>query len=314
MSAPLHIRYRPKYLEDIVGNKETVSMVSAILERDLDRIPHTWLFTGSTGTGKTTIARIIKEELGCSDADYHEQNSSDTRGIDTIRETQTRSKFAPVDGKVKVYLFDEVHNWTGAAAEAALKMLEDAPDNVFFLLCTTNPEKLKKTLKSRCTNIKMSTLNSRDMKKLLENIASVEEVGIAPPVLKAIIAASDGSPREAVKLLDSVLGINNNEDAIKAIESSSVSESTVIDLCRALVKGESWRVVSNILKGLDVDAEQVRRAILGYFTKVLLDNDNTLIAQLMECFEEPYFNTGKAGLVLSCYQAGNVYAENSVPF
>lgn len=303
MSSPLHIKHRPSYLDEIIGNKETVSMIKSILNRELNEMPHAFLFTGPAGCGKTTIGRIIKCELGCSTADYHEFNSSDTRGIDTIREIQQRSKFAPVNGDVKVYLLDEVHQITGPAQEAMLKMLEDAPENVFFLLCTTNPEKLRKTLKSRCTTVQMSSLNSRDMTKLLTSIAETEEIEVSPEIIKAIIANADGSPREAVKLLDSIIDIDDDAEAIKAVETATVSESTVIELCRALIKKGAWKDIAKILRGLDDDPESVRRAILGYFMKVLLDTGNTPVAEILEAFEDPLYNTGKPGLVMACYQA-----------
>jgi len=278
----------------------------------LDKIPHAFLIQGSSGTGKTTVGRIIKAELGCSEADYHEFNSSDTRGIDTIREIQQRSKFAPIDGAVKVYLLDEIHMATGPSQEASLKMLEDTPDNVFFILCTTNPEKLRKALKSRCTTIQMSPLNSRDMATLLNSILKTEKVPKSPELIKAIIANSDGSPREAVKLLDSIIDIDNDTDAIKAIETASVSESTVIELCRALLKENTWKDTAKILRGLDEDPESIRRAILKYFMKVLLDTGNLPIAEIMEAFEEPLYNTGKPGLVMACYQASLI--DTNIPF
>lgn len=313
MSSPLHIKHRPKYLEDIFGNKETVSMISSILGREtLDLIPHAFLFQGPAGTGKTTIARIIRDELGCSNLDYHEFNASDTRGIDTIRNIQSKSRLAPVDGDVKVYLLDELHQITGPAQEAALKLLEDAPNNVFFLLCTTNPEKLKKTLKSRCTIVQMSSLNSRDMTKLLDSVAEKEEINLSAEVKKAIIDNSEGCPRIAVKLLDSIIDMESDEDAIKAIESATVSEATTIELCRALLAGENWKIISDILKGIDEDPEGIRRKVLLYLSKVLLDNGNLSVAQTMECFEEPFYNTGKPGLVMACFQAISI--DNEIPF
>lgn len=303
MSNTLPLKYRPNFLEDIFGNRETVKMVSTILDRDLDKIPHSWLFTGPSGCGKTTIARIVKEELGCSDLDYTEFNSSNDRGIETIRGLQQISKLAPTDGEVKVFLLDEVHQITGPAQEAMLKMLEDAPDNTFFLLATTNPEKLKASLKSRCTTIQMNPLNSKEMVNLIDIIAKAEKYGVTSDINKAIISASEGSPRTALKILDTILQIEDEEVAIKAIQNSTVNETGAIELCRAINKGESWKEIVDILKGLNEDPESIRRVCLGYFTKVLLDSGNMGAARRAECFVEPFYNTGKPGLILAAFEA-----------
>ena len=303
MSRPLQIKHRPEYLEDIFGNKETVEMVSNILGREINTIPHSWLITGPAGCGKTTIARIITEELGCSELDFHEYNSSDSRGIDFVRELQYTSKLAPSNGDVKVYLMDEVHQITSAAQEAMLKLLEDAPDNVFFLLATTNPEKLKKSLKSRCTIAQMNPVNSKDMDKLLDSIAIKEKDDLTADLKRTIISCSDGSPRVALKLFDSILEIEDEEVAIKAIQNSTVAETSIIELCRAILKGESWKEVAGVLKGLDEDPESIRRAVLGYFTKVLLNTGDLNTARILECFEGNFYDSGKAGLCLACFEA-----------
>jgi len=111
-SEALHFKWRPKTLEELAGNKESVAMVQGIMDREFESIPRTWLFLGESGTGKTTIARIIKTMLGCSDADFHEFNSANTRGIDTIREIANTSRLSAMKGTVKVYLLDEFINTT----------------------------------------------------------------------------------------------------------------------------------------------------------------------------------------------------------
>jgi len=109
MSEPLHIKYRPKKLEDVAGNKGAVATVKSLLERELIDMPHSWLFSGPSGTGKTTIARIVAHELGCSDIDFIEYNSGSMRGVDSIRDIEQKSKLSPMKGKVKVtYLMKSI--------------------------------------------------------------------------------------------------------------------------------------------------------------------------------------------------------------
>ena len=143
----LPIKYRPQYFDEVAGNKDAVAQCEAILKRSLATIPRSWLFTGPSGTGKTTLARILRYELDCSDADFHEFNTSNTRGIDTIREITSKARLSPMDGKIQVYLLDECHQLTKDAQNALLKALEDTPKHTFFMLCTTNPEKSRSYLR-----------------------------------------------------------------------------------------------------------------------------------------------------------------------
>ena len=306
MSDALHILYRPQELDEIAGNKGAVAAIESLLERDVKDIPHAWLFSGASGCGKTTLARIVADKLGCSDMDFYEYNSSSMRGIDTIRDIEQKCKLAPMAGKVKVYLLDEIHMLTTAAQEASLKILEDAPKNVFFFLATTNPEKLKKAMRTRCTDIVVKSLNSREIISLLKEICEAEEKEVDTEVLSKIAMSCDGSPREAVKMLDMVIDVAEKDMALEVIENTHVSEASVIELCRALLKKEQWKNIAKILNNLEADPEQVRRAALTYFSKVLLGNGELRIAEMLEQFESNYYDSGKAGLILSCFAANQI--------
>jgi DNA polymerase-3 subunit gamma/tau len=306
MSEPLHILYRPQELSEVAGNKGAITAIEALLERDIKDIPHAWLFSGGSGCGKTTLARIVADKLGCSDMDFYEYNSSSMRGIDTIRDIEQRSKLSPMNGKVKVYLLDEVHQLTSAAQDASLKILEDAPQNVFFFLATTNPEKLKKAIRTRCTDIAVKSLNSREIMGLLKEIVEAEEKEVDVEVIKKISMSCDGSPREAVKMLDMVIDTPEKDLALEVIENTHVSESSVIELCRMINKKDKWKNIAKVLDNLDADPEQTRRAILTYFYKVLLSNGSVTTAEILEHFEDNYFDSGKAGLALSCFAASQL--------
>lgn len=307
-SQALHHKHRPKTFDEVLGNKEGIAMSESLLSREFDAIPRSWLFVGESGTGKTTMIRIIKDMLGCSDADYHEYNSANTRGIDSIREIASNSRLSAMQGTVKVYLLDEFHQVTGPAMQAALKMLEDAPPSTFFFLGTTNPEKLPKAIKTRCTTIKMKTLPYKMISTYLGELAVKEGIEGYPPTLcTAIAKASQGSCREAVKILDQIIDIEDDDLAMSAIESSLGDESGIDELCRALLGNSKWSTVASILKTMDMDAETARMVILKWFTKVLLSKGEDKVAEMIDIFKENYYDSGRAGLVVDCYLANKLH-------
>ncbi len=128
----LYKKHRPKEFKKMVGNVSTVQTLVNMIKRDT--LPHTILFHGPSGCGKTTLARILKNQLDCSDVDFKELNCSDHRGVDTIREITRTMNMAPTGGKVRIWLLDEVHQMTKDAQNAALKIFEDTPNHVYFLL------------------------------------------------------------------------------------------------------------------------------------------------------------------------------------
>ena len=309
MSDSLPLKYRPKTFKDVYGNDTAIQSVESILARDLNSVPKAWLFTGVSGCGKTTMVRIISKMLKCSDTDYHEYNAANTNGVDTIREISSTAKLNPMNGPVKIILLDESHMLTGPAQQACLKMLEDAPKKTFFFLATTNPEKMIAAVKTRCTTVNLKALSSQTAFKLVKSIAEKEEVDLPDTIIKSISKACGGSAREALKILDQVIDIVDDKVALDMIEKTVTSENSVIELCRALMAKQPWPAIVKIIKDLDTDPEGARRAILGYFTNVLLDKGDRHSAMILECFaEKSYYDSGKAGLVLSCY---TVYVENS---
>ena len=298
-------KHRPKDFEHFYGNKSTVNSIISLLKKDAEDIPKAWLFTGESGCGKTTAGRIIANMIGCDPSAFYEYNTANTRGIETIRKVVSSSQFRPIKGNYKVYLFDEAHQITGVAAEALLKLIEDPPKDTYFIFATTNPEALKKTLKSRCVTYHFPTITSRDMKALLNDICSEEDDDDFPKdVIDKIIEVSEGKPRMAVQLLDMVFEMEDIDEMLEVIETAEVhSEADVKDICQALMQNRSWKEVASLLKGTNNDPESLRRGILGFFNAVLINSGDTRIAQLMECFENNYYDTGKAGLTMSCMQA-----------
>ncbi len=294
-----NIEYRPTKFADVVGNKSTISSLQTVLEGE--KKPHVYLFTGPSGCGKTTLARITASELQCSPHDLVELNSSNNRGIDTARDIISQMVYKPLHGSVKVFLLDEVHQTTKDFQQAMLKALEDTPAHVYFMLCTTEPEKLLPTIKNRAVTFSVERLKDQQIVRLLWSICQKEKKEIDKEILQDIAEECEGSARQAVITLQKVIGLTKEDEIKEAIRSAKVEEAAVIDLCRALLKKESWKEVSKIIKGIDEDPEKVRRAVLGYMSSALLNSGQERAAFIIECFSDNYFNTGKAGLIFSCF-------------
>ena len=299
----LHLKYRPKTFDEIVGNKSTVTSLKSVITRK-DNEVRSFIFKGPSGTGKTTLARIIGSELQCHDRDFKEFNLSLTRGIDIIRDISSTAPLAPMSGKIKIYLLDECHMATREAMNAMLKLLEDTPKHVRFILCTTEPEKLLKTIKTRCMAFATTNLRRAEIVQLLKFVLEKEEVDLPDKHLTEIARVAEGSPRQALVILDSIIDIENDELAFEAIAVASIGEATIIEICRLLISPQTngkWKQMSKLLEGVEAEPESIRRAILGYLGSVLLKNGNGRVSNLIGLFEENLFSSGRTGLYNSLY-------------
>lgn len=299
-----HTQYRPKGFDKVVGNKQTIKSLKSLFKGD-KCFTHTFLFYGASGCGKTTFARIIASKLKCSTHDYIEINAGNNRGIDTAREVLRRVPYAPIKGDNKVILIDEVHQATKDFQNALLKVLEDTPEHVYFILCTTQPQKLLLTVRNRCTSYEVEPLTDKQMMILLERICQNQfdaSVNIDKKVKRKITDKAEGCPRQALILLEQVIYLDK-KDMLKAIKLFKTQEQKVIDLCRAILKKEGWGKVSKILKGIEEEPESVRRAVLGYMNAVALNKDSAHCMLVYMAFKEPFYDVGKAGLTFACYKA-----------
>ena len=299
----LALKYRPKTLDEVIGNRQVVEVLRKQLSGESSQpLSHSILLHGPTGCGKTTLARIIARELGVQDDDLKEIDSADFRGIDTIREIRKQCQYKPLSSPYRVWILDEVHQLTKDAQSALLKTLEDTPKHVYFILCTTDPQKLLPTIRGRCSQFQVQPLTDKEMKRLLLRVVKAEGESLDKGVYEQIIQDSMGHPRNALQILAQVLAVDPDK-RLEVAKRAAETQSQTIELCRALVKGASWKKIAEILKGLkDEDAEQIRRAVLGYCQSILLSGkqDNT-VAVIMEEFMEPFYNSGFPALVFACY-------------
>jgi len=307
----LYQKYRPQDFDDFIGNKKVIKELRSLLARDRKDMPHVFLFYGPAGTGKTSIARVLAAKLECTDRDLQEWNSASFRGIDTARELIRSSQLRPNKCPCRVWIIDECHKWTKEAQEALLKLLEDTPRHVYILLCTTNPEMLLKTVRSRCHEIGMESVPIDACVGLMKEIIHTEGFKVPDDVLEKIAEEADGCLRQALMVLDKIRDLDP-EDMKKAAQVVQTTEKAIKDLCQAMMYGKPWKVVAGIIPNIAEEPESIRRGVLGYLSAVLMNkktdtqsgkNEATKIYLIMSCFKENYFYTGKSGLILSCFEA-----------
>ncbi|GHT98713.1 hypothetical protein FACS1894154_04480 [Betaproteobacteria bacterium] len=217
-------KWRPKSFATLVGQEHVVRALTHALSTG--RLHHAWLFTGTRGVGKTTIARILAKALNCETGlgaepcgvcetcraidgdhfpDYVEMDAASNRGVDDMAALLERSVYAPVAGRYKVYMIDEVHMLTGHAFNAMLKTLEEPPEHVKFILATTDPQKIPVTVLSRCLQFNLKQMPPGKIIDHLAHILDEEQVRFEPGALRHLAHAANGSMRDALSLLDQAI-------------------------------------------------------------------------------------------------------------
>ena len=292
-------------MEDIVGNSHIVKCLEQFAKRK--NRPRVYLLHGNYGCGKTTIAKIIAKMVGCERYHIIEINAGNEKGIETARELIRILKNQPLIGEVRFIILDEAQMLTSQFQQAMLTTLEDTPENVYFALCTTDPQKIIKTLKSRCLQLEVRPLSDKRMRELLTNVIKEERLKITDKVLSTIIRNANGIPRDALLLMEKVIGLKNEDVTNKILSVDNEMEYQVIDLCRAIMFSKDWnktrQIMQSILTSHAGNLEQVRLAILGYASAVALkDNKPNMKATLVyECFKQPFYgNATKADFIFAC--------------
>ncbi len=217
-------KWRPKTFSTLVGQEHVVRALTHALEQQ--RLHHAYLFTGTRGVGKTTLARILAKALNCASGisatpcgvcaacteidagrfvDYIEMDAASNRGVDEMTQLLERASYAPGSGRFKVYVIDEVHQLSGHAFNAMLKTLEEPPEHVKFILATTDPQKIPVTVLSRCLQFNLKQMPQAAIVEHLGRILDAEGIAHEPQALRQLAKAASGSMRDALSLLDQAI-------------------------------------------------------------------------------------------------------------
>lgn len=290
----LNISYRPCRIDEMFGQDHAKNMLSNYL---LNRtFPHSSLFVGPAGCGKTTAARIVSLGLNCetgitpnpcgvcptcksiinqNNLSVLELDGARTRNIDMVRKVLNDLPSSPFgNDRFRVVIFDEAHKLTNDAEDALLKFLEDTPAHVYVILCTNEPEKLKETTRQRCKPIQFNRLEGNLLFEMLEQVAQFEGMRYDTNILKKIVDECEGTPRVALSFLQQINAEGTwTDEAASFILSAGVDldQQEVIDLGKLLLQSATWSPVRDtfILSIKKIPAENIRISLTGFLAGCL---------------------------------------------
>ena len=291
----LHTRYRPTTFDKVLGQATVVKSLKGAIKAGRAKV---FLFVGPSGTGKTTLARIVASEIIGSNASINnitEHDAAKFSGKEDVEKLLASIQYRAIGASpIKFIILDEVHRQSAAAWNAMLKSLEEPPAHVYYALCTTELGKIPKAILTRCLRYDLKPVSEDDIFKLLVEVCDAENLSTPDEVLESITEASNGSPRQALVYLEECALCTSASEAQKILRTTGQSKEA-IDLARWLVGGKAlnWIEAIKYVKALEnSEAESVRIMLTQYFSAVLLntksDTKALQLLELMEAFSTPY--------------------------
>lgn len=289
----LILRYRPKTWEEVVGHKSIATSVANVVEK---RSSHAFLFTGEPGVGKTTFARLIASYLGVTGSDLLEIDAATYTSIDDMRAITQTLMYRPMDDEVKVIIVDEAHAASKSALTSLLKSVEEPPEWVFWIFCTTDANRIPDTIRSRCAAYHLDPVDNDDLFQFLDDVAYDEKLEVDGGVLQVCVKEAHGSPRQALSNLAICSECKTRQEAADMLRSAGGGDDTNAGkLAAALIGGKSWEIIHPILQSLQTtEPESIRFHVRGYLTKVIMGDkagsEKAILGLLpiLEAFATPF--------------------------
>lgn len=248
----LYTKYRPKNFKEVLGQEHVTNVLEKAIK--LGNISHAYIFSGSRGTGKTSIARILSKEIGTTRDDLYEIDAASNTSVDDIRDLNESINTLPFNSKYKVYILDEVHMLSKSAFNALLKTLEEPPSHVIFVLATTEPEKIPDTVISRCESYTFKKPNQKILKEMVEVTAKNEGFKLESSSADLIALLGDGSFRDTLGTLQKV--INSSKDKkISVGEVEKVTGAPKAELVNDYISGLTKKDIEKGMKAVSQAAE-----------------------------------------------------------
>ena len=288
-------KYRPSNFEEVVGQEHVVQALSNSITQE--RIHQAFIFAGTRGVGKTTLARILAKCLNCQSSeipvsvpcnkcnnceeikigrslDFFEQDAASQRGIDAMKELLQTVPQSPSSGRYKVYLLDEAHMLTKESFNALLKSLEEPPSHVVFILATTDPDKIPKTVLSRCLQLNLKTISQDVLQNHLGNIVQNENINADDEALGLIAEAANGSVRDALTLLDQAIahGAGSvNLDEVKSLL-GTIDNTYLYEMIKFVINGDGKNAFNqlDLIAQLNPEYDQILKNIISILHKISL--------------------------------------------